>query len=198
MDGSLAYLAGAAVEGNIQEAIRAQEQGAHADEMAHLHAQWAASYRELADTHNTLVAEYNKLLEVLASSRQELQEVNKKLHFLRANREAVNCAGRLSMKEARDLQSAGFSELFDSLEQACGIQLDSAWREQAVAKVSAAYPLIFDYSDVIDLKSQLRDELIKYQADKPLFKEKGISQKIAEVDAIAEPIYREFKKSRQS
>lgn len=199
MDSTLAYTAGVSAERNIQEGIRARERSQHETQLRRLRGEYEERHRALADTYNALVAEHNKLLGVLANQRQEIQELKNAECRSWFSDEAENCAGRLSMKEAKDLKKSGFSELFDSIEQAYGIQLDAAWREQAIAKVSAAYPLIFDASAFMTWQLKLRDELAKHLSppENSNYSAEWLFQKMAKADAIAEPFYREFKKSRQ-
>jgi len=199
MDSSMAYMAGASAERNTQEGIRARERSQHEAQLRRLREEYDDRYRALVQTHNELVADYNKLLGTSAQQREELQEVNKKLHQSRVAFEATQCAGRLRRREALDLQASGFSALFDSIEKASDVQLDAAWRQQAVAQVSAAYPLIFESSAWVMFHRRLCDELAKQPieagAQRPV---ERIQQSIAKGDAIAEPIYREFKSKMQS
>jgi len=89
MDSSMAYMAGASAERNTQEGIRARERSQHEAQLRRLREEYDDRYRALVQTHNELVADYNKLLGTSAQQREELQEVNKKLHQSRVAFEAT-------------------------------------------------------------------------------------------------------------
>mgnify|MGYP001766997192 CR=1 FL=1 len=160
-DSSLSYLAGVSVERNINEAIRVEEQRAHASQVRSLHAKIAglqddlAFYKEQTEEFRKIGLDVIKKWElknaVCNAQEAELAKANARIQALeeRLAKEEAHTAAFVSVavradSEVRALVKNVLPSILAGVEAQHGISL-AEQAEAIKAQAEAACPLTFDF-----------------------------------------------------